>query len=65
MSAGCAAWFVQRHCTDMFNAYRPGDVIAYQRLPWQEPDAPCHLDIVYEDEHLVCAVMQQPSTYLL
>eukprot|EP00877_Chromochloris_zofingiensis_P003546 jgi/Chrzof1/13192/Cz07g23160.t1 len=36
----------------MFNAYRPGDVIAYQRLPWQEPDAPCHLDIVYEDEHL-------------
>ncbi len=32
---------------------RPGQVIAWHRPPWVEPEAPLHFDVLFEDEHLM------------
>lgn len=32
---------------------RSGASLVYNRLPWQEPDVPCRIDILHEDDHLV------------
>lgn len=40
-------------CLCVFCRCRPGDVCTYRRPPWHEPSAPCHIDVVYQDEHMV------------
>lgn len=36
-----------------FILYREGMELIYNRLPWQEPDAPHIFEILYEDDDLV------------
>lgn len=38
---------------------RPGDLVVWQRPPWNEPDVPLTYDVLYEDDALV--VMDKPS----
>ncbi|KXZ49051.1 hypothetical protein GPECTOR_23g137 [Gonium pectorale] len=38
---------------------RVGDVASYTRRPWREPDSPSHVDVLYEDEHMVA--LSKPS----
>lgn len=32
---------------------RVGSELVYHRLPWREPDAPCLLEVLYEDGDMV------------
>jgi 23S rRNA pseudouridine1911/1915/1917 synthase len=38
---------------------RPGQVLAWARPPWREPDAPLHFGILHEDKHLLA--VSKPS----
>jgi 23S rRNA pseudouridine1911/1915/1917 synthase len=31
----------------------PGQRLTWHRPPWQEPDAPCTFDVIFEDEHVL------------
>jgi 23S rRNA pseudouridine1911/1915/1917 synthase len=33
-----------------------GDELEFHRPPWQEPDAPAHFDVAFEDEHVLVVV---------
>ncbi|KAG2433115.1 hypothetical protein HYH02_012817 [Chlamydomonas schloesseri] len=44
---------------DPTRVLRVGDVVSYRRLPWVEPPAPCHVDVVYEDADMVA--LSKPS----
>lgn len=39
--------------TDPQILLRPSDTLVYFRAPWQEPDVPNYVDVLYEDEHMV------------
>ncbi|KAG2488798.1 hypothetical protein HYH03_012598 [Edaphochlamys debaryana] len=43
---------------------RVGDVVSYTRTPWREPPSPSHVDVVYEDEHMV-ALSKPPGLQVL
>jgi 23S rRNA pseudouridine1911/1915/1917 synthase len=36
-----------------------GQEVVWNRPPWNEPDAPCHFDLIYEDDDLI--VVAKPS----
>jgi 23S rRNA pseudouridine1911/1915/1917 synthase len=38
---------------------RPGQVLAWARPPWREPEAPLHFELLHEDEHLLA--VSKPS----
>jgi 23S rRNA-/tRNA-specific pseudouridylate synthase len=40
--------------TDPDMILREGSKLVYHRLPWQEPFAPHLLDVLYEDDDMVC-----------
>lgn len=45
--------------TDPHYALRVGCEVVYCRLPWQEPDTPYLLEVLYEDDHLVLKCMNE------
>lgn len=40
-------------CTDPGLALQTGMRLVYRRVPWREPEAPCSLEVLWEDEELL------------
>ncbi|KAI4339241.1 hypothetical protein MLD38_024203 [Melastoma candidum] len=49
----------KRVTTNPDEQLRAGLKLVYHRLPWKEPDAPCSIEILYEDDHMIA--LNKPS----
>ncbi|CAI5983546.1 unnamed protein product, partial [Closterium sp. NIES-65] len=45
--------------TDPATPLSPSDCLCYHRTPWQEPPAPCHFTVLFQDSHVL--VLSKPS----